>query len=128
MRSLLPSINTAFNLISQEESHRSLSAGCDKSVSAFVAKKQFKSKAKNLNLKCSHCGGQGHLVERCFQLIGFPNKGASGKYTFVKFKVFSTLGSNKLASDSMTCDSETKNENATLTIEMYDQLVKLLNS
>lgn len=66
MRSPLSFIDTAFNLVSQKESHRSLLSGSDKSLSVFTTKKQFKSKAKNLNLKCSHCGGQLHLVERCF--------------------------------------------------------------
>lgn len=39
MGSPLPSVNTVFNLISQEESHRSLASGNDKFVYAFTAKK-----------------------------------------------------------------------------------------
>lgn len=60
MISPLPSVITAFNLVSQEESHRSLSSKhvSDKSSAVFVANKTFKKfKAKNLNLKCSHYGG-----------------------------------------------------------------------
>lgn len=45
----------------------------------FVVKRYFKSKAKNLNLKCSHCGSLGHLVEHCYQLIGFSHKDNGGK-------------------------------------------------
>lgn len=62
----LPSVMIAFNLVSQEESHKSLSsrAVTDKSPVVFVANKFFKkSKAKNLNLKCTHCSRQGHLLK-----------------------------------------------------------------
>lgn len=70
----LPSVMTAFNLVSQEESHKSISSrpSVEKSTAVFTANKTFKRyKTKNLNLKYTHCGGQGHLVERCFKLIGF---------------------------------------------------------
>lgn len=62
MTSPLPSVILAYNIVSQEKSHKSLSSASNETVVAFVAKKPFKSKAKNLNLKCSHCGGLCHLV------------------------------------------------------------------
>lgn len=62
----LPSITHAYNIVSREVFRKFLSANCDKSTGAFIAKKFFKSKAKNLNLKCGHCGRVGHLIERCF--------------------------------------------------------------
>lgn len=74
----------AYNIVFQEESHRSLMITFDKCVTAFIAKKPFKSKTKNQNLKCSHCGGSGHLIERCYQLIGFLNRGSGGKTSFNK--------------------------------------------
>lgn len=79
MTYLLPSVMHAFNIVSQEESHKSLFVSIERHVYAFIAKRPFKSKAKNLSLKCSHCGKFGHLVERYYQLIGFPNKGSSSK-------------------------------------------------
>lgn len=43
MRFPLPNVNTTFNLVSQEKSHKILVFGSDKSMSASVAKKSFKS-------------------------------------------------------------------------------------
>lgn len=128
MGSPLPSVNTVFNLISQEESHRSLASGNDKFVYAFTAKKQFKSNAENLNLKCSHCGSKRHLVDRCFHVISFPNKGTGGKNIFVKSKSSSAPRFNKPVNNFVTCDFDNKSKSITLTPEMYDQLFKLLNA
>lgn len=29
-------------------------------------------KGLNSNLKCTHCGKLGHLIDRCFELVGYP--------------------------------------------------------
>lgn len=84
----LLSVMTAFNFVSQEESHKSLSfrVGSDKSPIVFDANKTFKkSKAKNLHMKCTHCRGQCHLVEKCFKLVGYPEKHDVSKQKFNKF-------------------------------------------
>lgn len=86
----------------------------------------FKFKANNLNLSCSHCGGQGHLVERCYQLIRFSNKGSGPKNGVVKSKP--TVDSTKYASNSTCVGSIFNYENVVLTSDMYDKLVRLLNS
>ncbi|XP_051128935.1 uncharacterized protein LOC127249912 isoform X2 [Andrographis paniculata] len=73
----LPDVMDAFAMVSREESARVIDAGntSDKTLSAVVSEKKFvKSRVKNPNLKCSHCGGSGHLVERCYKLIGYPEK------------------------------------------------------
>lgn len=63
MTSPLLTVMIAFNLVSQEEFRKSLNSRVDnekseKSFAIFSANKSFKkSKAKNLNVKCSHCGG-----------------------------------------------------------------------
>lgn len=54
-----PLIMQAFNIVSQEETHRSFS-----SISTFIVKNPIKSKVKHLNLKCSLRGGLGYLVEK----------------------------------------------------------------
>lgn len=126
MTSLLPSVMVTFNLVSQEESHKSLSSRIDieKPSAIFSANKSFKkSKAKNLNLKCTHCGGQEHLVERCFKLIGYPEK-----------RDFSKLKLNKFVNnvEGIECnDSEqdkTFSNTTARTPNVIKQLLKLVNS
>nr|GEW07405.1 hypothetical protein [Tanacetum cinerariifolium] len=92
----LPSVKTAFSVISGEESHRNVtSVGTTKpAATAFVAKtfdnkKKFNNnykgsgsnsnsnsnnnnKGPNPNLKCTNCNKTGHTVDRCFELIGYP--------------------------------------------------------
>lgn len=53
----LPTVISAFNLVSQKESHKSLSSrtGFDKPPIVFATNKTFKKfKAKNSNPKCTH--------------------------------------------------------------------------
>ncbi|XP_051150299.1 uncharacterized protein LOC127264798 [Andrographis paniculata] len=71
-----PSVKEAFNIVSQEESHKKICGDTilSKNTGPFIAKRSIKSNAKNPNLKCSHCGRTGHLIERCYQLIGYPDK------------------------------------------------------
>lgn len=80
-RDPLPSVKTAFAIISREESHRGVSSFNSVSKgntqpSAFVAK-AFNNKSKfnrgpNPNLKCTHCNMIGHTIDRCYELVGYP--------------------------------------------------------
>ncbi|KAJ0435793.1 putative RNA-directed DNA polymerase [Helianthus annuus] len=80
-RDPLPTVKTAFSVVSREESHReggSSSGSKDQNVSFFSKQNQtFDYKKKvgrgpNPNLKCSHCNMLGHTVDRCYELVGYP--------------------------------------------------------
>ncbi|GJR85391.1 hypothetical protein Tco_0209402 [Tanacetum coccineum] len=84
-RDSLPSMKTAFIVVSGEKSHRSIASigtSPKPSATAFVAKsldnKKIFNKGSNSNkgpipnLKCTKCDKTGHTVERCFDLIGYP--------------------------------------------------------
>ncbi|KAJ0818200.1 putative RNA-directed DNA polymerase [Helianthus annuus] len=80
-RETFPSVKVAYSVVSREESHRLTSNGSKGQNVSFVAKpnQSFDSKKKttnqrgpNSNLKCTHCGMNGHTVDRCFELIGYP--------------------------------------------------------
>nr|GFA33582.1 hypothetical protein [Tanacetum cinerariifolium]GFA59303.1 hypothetical protein [Tanacetum cinerariifolium] len=94
-REALPSVKTAFSVISGEESHRNVnSVGTTKPVATtfitktFDNKKNFNNNYKgsesnfnsnsnnnnrgpNHNLKCTNCNKTGHTVDRCFKLIRY---------------------------------------------------------
>lgn len=116
MSSPLPFVIHVFNIVSQEESHRSLIITFDKFANAFVTKKPFKSKAKNQNLMWRHCGGYGYLIEWCYQLIGFPNKGSGAKSRFNK----NESRGNKSNANVAICNSVNNSASISLTSEMYD--------
>ncbi|KAF5472443.1 hypothetical protein F2P56_009162 [Juglans regia] len=96
LQSPLPSMNKVFSLLLQEESQRSLTntIGIPIDSHAMVATQTHKpiatngtrftkSKAK-VDVICSYCGYNGHLADKCFQLIGYPPrwKGPIGKRVF----------------------------------------------
>lgn len=75
MMNPLPSIGQAFSIISQEESHRSLSA-MESPVTSFYSTKSpgnnradFKTKD---TLFCDHCHWKGHTQDVCYRLHGYP--------------------------------------------------------
>lgn len=86
----------------------------------FGTNKSFKkSKAKNLNLKCTHYGGQGHLVKRCFELICYPEK-----------RNFAKQKSNKFVNNAkgvQTKFDKIVGNSTGLTPEVIEQLLKLVN-
>ncbi|XP_071699988.1 uncharacterized protein [Rutidosis leptorrhynchoides] len=79
-REKLPSVQTAFSIVSREESHRDSSTirGVGKSQqSAFLVSKTFDNKKKfgrghNLNLKCTKCNMNGHTIDRCYEIVWYP--------------------------------------------------------
>ncbi|XP_071705240.1 uncharacterized protein [Rutidosis leptorrhynchoides] len=74
----VPTVKTAFSIISRDESHRLHSSHGNipkGQTSAFVGKVGNtgpKRKYKNAPLKCSNCNMLGHTVDRCYELIGYP--------------------------------------------------------
>ncbi|GJX11860.1 ribonuclease H-like domain-containing protein [Tanacetum coccineum] len=88
----LPNVKDAFYVVSKEESHRGLhpgGSGSNKSQpAAFVVKTNNNTnnfnrrvntnnnnntnRGPNPNLLCKNCGLIGHIVNRCYELIGYP--------------------------------------------------------
>ncbi|GJY97448.1 ribonuclease H-like domain-containing protein [Tanacetum coccineum] len=95
-REPLPSVKATLAVVSGEESHRNVTSdGTTKpTATAFAAKtfdkKRFNNnnfnsnnkgtssnsnsinKGPNPNLKCTNCNKIAHLVDRCFELVGYP--------------------------------------------------------
>nr|GEU28926.1 hypothetical protein [Tanacetum cinerariifolium] len=95
-REPLPSVKAAFAVVSGEESHRNVtSIRTTKPIATAFAAKTFDKKrfnnnkfsnnnkgsslnynsnnrGPNPNLKCTNCNKIGHIVDRCFELIGYP--------------------------------------------------------
>ncbi|XP_073040030.1 uncharacterized protein [Primulina eburnea] len=85
----LPTVNQAFSLLSQEESHRSLSS-VDQPTSIFYAKQGRGDERRKGVLTCEHCGLNGHVKAYCFKLVGYPpghrlHKPQQGKGNFQRF-------------------------------------------
>ncbi|KAJ0575272.1 putative RNA-directed DNA polymerase [Helianthus annuus] len=78
-REPLPSVKVAFSIVSREESHRNTSNATKNQSVSFATKtnqsfeqRKREFKGPNPNFKCTHCNKIGHTVDRCFEVIGYP--------------------------------------------------------
>lgn len=126
----LPSVKTAFSLVSREESHRggsNTTTSVNKTqISAFLSK--FSDNKKKYfrpnTLSCKHCGDGGYTIERCFKLIGFP-KDFQNKSSNQNSK---TVSNNVCASeDSSSNQSSQSSAGFSLSEEQVIKLLSLLD-
>ncbi|CAH9129304.1 unnamed protein product [Cuscuta epithymum] len=75
----VPSLSTAYHLISESEQHRSIASACKPSGEGTVFHTQPKKDivlGRRSNPKegrsCSHCGRTNHTYDACFERIGYP--------------------------------------------------------
>ncbi|KAJ9542639.1 hypothetical protein OSB04_029145 [Centaurea solstitialis] len=125
----LPSVKTAFSIVSREESHRGVSysnnSGSKGQSSAFFGKApepKRKPGFRNTTLTCKHCGANGHTIERCFKIIGFPKDFQSQRKTFGNNSFRSVQGNNSVTTVDNNISSSFSNYSLT-----EDQIHKLLS-
>ncbi|XP_071694861.1 uncharacterized protein [Rutidosis leptorrhynchoides] len=118
----VPSVKVAFSIISWDESHRMHSENIHNAKSqptAFVSKTGFnnnKKRFKNPPLKCTNCNMLGHIVDRCYELIGYPPG-------YIK-KPFNQ-GSPRFNSNNCSTD---KKDGCSSSVQLTsDQIMKLLS-
>lgn len=70
MMNPLPTVGQAFFMLSQEESHRSLSP-VEVPDSVFYSM-QSRSPDRKKEMKCDHCNWTGHTIDKCFRLVAYP--------------------------------------------------------
>ncbi|GJX95884.1 ribonuclease H-like domain-containing protein [Tanacetum coccineum] len=72
-------VKDAYNVVSRKESHRGVLESSSGSASNV-------NKGPNPNLNCKHYGKIGHTINRCFEIVGFPEglkrNPNTGKQTF----------------------------------------------
>jgi len=71
-RNPLPSLDTIFNMVQQEEHHKRVMLGRDQrgdSVIAFTARESL---GIGVKPTCQHCGKYRHDETGCFEIIGYP--------------------------------------------------------
>ena len=149
-RDPLPSVKTAFSVVSGEESHRNFSSGAStvKPNASTFASKNFDNKKRfnnnnhnnkcssntsgnnsnnrgpNPNLKCSNCNKIGHTVDRCFKLVGYPLGYVKRNFNA---NTKSVTSNNAYADVYNTTDNSTSNTHVSLSNEQLARLMSLLN-
>ncbi|XP_021997517.1 uncharacterized protein LOC110894606 [Helianthus annuus] len=132
-RDPLPTVKTTFSIISREESHRDSNKSSKVPNVGFVAKttqyndnkKRF-NKGPNPNLKCTHCNKLGHVIEKCFELHGYPpnyiNKPGQNSPQWSK----TSVSANNSVANIMNDQSANTSLNA-LSADQFSKLLGLLN-
>ncbi|RVW16870.1 Retrovirus-related Pol polyprotein from transposon RE1 [Vitis vinifera] len=142
LQSPLPSMSRVFSLLLQEESQRSLTNAVGISIDsqAMVVEQssrivstsntQFTKQKGKSDAICSHCGYSGHLVDKCFQLIGYPPgwKGPRGK----RFNSTPTAAKNfqrlPTANNTNVLEQNSSNSNMIFSQEQIQNLLTLANN
>ncbi|KAA8529266.1 hypothetical protein F0562_033935 [Nyssa sinensis] len=73
----LPNVSRAYALVMQDERHRSISSqpsleGIALAASNYPPQKDNRSGPPKKPLKCTHCGKDGHTIDRCYRIHGYP--------------------------------------------------------
>ncbi|XP_071939949.1 uncharacterized protein [Coffea arabica] len=145
----LPSLNRIFNMVKTEEKQLSLLSPHDSDgAGAFYVQQprsssgrrqpsQYSSEmlrvrrqqgqprqngnqsSKQPKLRCDHCNKAGHTMDRCWELIGYPNNWQSSRKN--------PTAANVCSDDTTTSSNSTTPING-LTAAQYEQLLSLLKS
>ncbi|KAL2921578.1 Retrovirus-related Pol polyprotein from transposon TNT 1-94 [Bienertia sinuspersici] len=148
----LPSLSQAYRFVVQEQRHKELSDLADNATEpmAFVAdKRRFDTRGNNQHNKsnvqnagigynanksysgykrpfCDHCKVNGHTIDKCFKIHGYPNQRISN----TSFKKFAHYANNDNTDHTdISAGSEAGNTgNISLTLEVCQQLINMLNA
>ncbi|KAF5772044.1 putative transcription factor interactor and regulator CCHC(Zn) family [Helianthus annuus] len=136
-RDPLPTVKTAFSIISREESHRDSNSSSKVPNVGFAAKtnqfnenkKRF-TKGSNPNLKCTHCNKIGHVVDKCFELHGCPSnfrpRPNQNNNQWSKPNISANSSINSTVNHSVS-DKSASNSLNSLTSDQFTKLLDLLN-
>ena len=137
----LPTVKTAFSIVSREESHlRNCSFSSQSvnknqtSVSAFNSKfnDQKKNKGRNpnyQNIQCKNCGIKGHTIDKCYKLIGFPKDFKPRSDFNNQNKSFSANSTSVSSSGSPSNNNSQPMDTGShfLTSDQYNKFLSLIN-
>ncbi|XP_071700465.1 uncharacterized protein [Rutidosis leptorrhynchoides] len=144
----LPTIKSAYAILSREESHRDSSKSISGKLqaSAFLSKtssntsnavngfnsNNFRTgKGPNPNLKCTKCNKVGHTIDRCFEVVGYPAwfKGKGNNNTNNSFKSTNSWSNNNSTKSFVSNSSITEKQSAlTLSEDQISRLLSLLSN
>ncbi|KAK1406225.1 hypothetical protein QVD17_41514 [Tagetes erecta] len=141
-RDPLPTIKTAFSIISREESHRGSNTSStvlnkgqnmvflSKTNHSYENKRKFV-KGPNPNFQCTHCNKLGHTVDRCFEIVGYPqgNKPRSGQGSNNNQYNQTSKSANTTNpyKSSQSTSSSSNDVLPSLTAEQFTKLMGMLN-
>jgi hypothetical protein len=142
----LPSMGKVFSLLLQEESQRTLTnmVGIPIDSQAMVAEQyhnqiprsgstyvtRFAKQKGKSEVTCSHCGYPGHLVDKCFQIIGYPPgwKGPKGKRFVATPHANRNYQRLPTAHNTVVSDQHQDTPNIVFSQEQMQNLLTLANS
>ncbi|KAB2631507.1 hypothetical protein D8674_009026 [Pyrus ussuriensis x Pyrus communis] len=98
-----------------------------RTLAPSLSNKQPSNTFSRKSLKCTYCDGDGHLVDRCYYIIGFPERHKwHGKN--VKPKNKRSAVNNVEALNSPTTTKPTTSDGPMFTTEEYNQIIAMLRN
>ncbi|XP_070679241.1 uncharacterized protein [Malus domestica] len=96
------------------------------SASQLNNNKHFNTSSRK-SLKCTYCDGDGHLVDRCYYIIGFPI-GHKWHGRNMKLKNKRTAANNAEIITSATTNNSAESVGPMFTAEEYNQIIAMLRN
>ncbi|KAB2626912.1 hypothetical protein D8674_020530 [Pyrus ussuriensis x Pyrus communis] len=138
MMSPLPDTRRVHGLILQHERQMDVASRRNMGTSSHAmqvqrtyASSSSNSKTSNTfsrkSLKCTYCDGDGHLVDRCYYIIGFP-EGHKWHGKNVKPKNKRGAANNAEAITPTTTTKTNASDGPTFTTEQYNQIIAMLRN
>lgn len=127
----LPPISRVFSLLVQEENQRSLSVSTSNNhLLTMATRTDINKKSGNVYKKrerplCTHCGLNGHTVDTCYKLHGYP-PGYKTKTRLPKINGVNMVNSE--GSHEQTSDPEFQNLLQNLNHHQYQQLSQIFST
>ncbi|GJS38540.1 ribonuclease H-like domain-containing protein [Tanacetum coccineum] len=149
-REPLPSVKTAFSMISGKESYKNISSvGTTKPAATTIMAKTVDNNKKRFNnnnnhkgsgntnpnnrgpypnLKCTNCNKIGHTMDKCFEIVRYPTGYVKKDFNSNSRPVSSNNASTDLYSNGVSSNNATtSNSPVSLSSEQLARLMNLLN-
>nr|GEU28927.1 hypothetical protein [Tanacetum cinerariifolium] len=128
-REPLPSVKAAFAVVSGEESRRNVtSVRTTKPIATALQPRPLIIRGPNPNLKCTNCNKIRHIMDRCFELIGYPAGYVKRNFNDNTRPVSSNNASADVHVNSVSSNNATtSNSPVSLSNEQLARLMNFLN-
>lgn len=105
MKTVEPTLNQDYAMISEDEGHMSSSFGITGGRGDLIAMQVDRGqpyRGKKPFMQCTHCGLKGNMKEKCYQLIGYPADWKGKKVMANAVTVDTNVGRSVVAQERVT--------------------------
>ena len=129
MKMSLPSLSEVYNILDQEDSQRSARTSSQAGVDASAFQVSSNAPYRKSKPVCTHCGGFGHTVDRCYKIHGYPpGLKPRGKFYPPKKNISQHVSASANAISTETSDANQTSVPSSFTPEQLHKFIAYFNA